>query len=104
MKDLALLVADKNMDFAMRGILNRARALGMRAVSYEIRQHVGRDGGVAGRSARDATSVSASASASPKARRASATRCWRALRCVRLQLNMVALASMSSLRSGEGCA
>ena len=46
MKDLALLVADKNMDFAMRGILNRHKALGIRSVSYEIRQHVNRDGGV----------------------------------------------------------
>src|ERR1035438_7452055 len=46
MKDLALLVADKNMDFAMRGILSRPKALGIRSVSYEIRQHGGRDGGV----------------------------------------------------------
>jgi len=46
MKDLALLVADKNMDYAMRGILDRPKSLGIRAVSYEIRQHVGRDGGV----------------------------------------------------------
>jgi hypothetical protein len=46
MKDLALLVADKNMDFAVRGILNRPRALGIRSVTYETRQHVNRDGGV----------------------------------------------------------
>jgi hypothetical protein len=46
MKDLALLVADKNMDFALRGILSRPKALGIRSVSYEIRQHVNRDGGV----------------------------------------------------------
>ena len=46
MKDLALLVADKNMDFAMRGILNRDKALGIRSVSYEIKQHFNRDGGV----------------------------------------------------------
>jgi hypothetical protein len=46
MKDLALLVADKNMDFAMRGILNRPKALGIRPVTFEIRQHVNRDGGV----------------------------------------------------------
>jgi hypothetical protein len=46
MKDLALLVADKNMDFAMRGILNRSKALGIRSVTYESRQHVNRDGGV----------------------------------------------------------
>jgi hypothetical protein len=46
MKDLALLVADKNMDFALRGILSRTKALGTRSVTYEIRQHVNRDGGV----------------------------------------------------------
>src|SRR4051794_18919350 len=46
MKDLALLVADKNMDFAMRGILGRPESLGIRAVTYEIEQHGGRDGGV----------------------------------------------------------
>ena len=46
MKDLALLVADKNMDFAMRGILNRPKAVGIRAVTYEIKQHMNRDGGV----------------------------------------------------------
>jgi hypothetical protein len=46
MRDLALLVADKNMDFAVRGILSRPQALGIRPVTYEIRQHVNRDGGV----------------------------------------------------------
>jgi hypothetical protein len=46
MRDLALLVADKNMDFAVRGILSRPKALGIRTVIYEIRQHVNRDGGV----------------------------------------------------------
>ncbi len=46
MKDLALLVADKHMDFAMRGILNRHQSLGTRKVTYEIRTHVNRDGGV----------------------------------------------------------
>jgi hypothetical protein len=46
MKDLALLVADKNMDFAMHGILGRAQALGIRPITHEIRQHVNRDGGV----------------------------------------------------------
>ena len=46
MKDLALLVADKNMDFAMKGVLARPEALGIRAVEYEIRSHVHHDGGV----------------------------------------------------------
>jgi hypothetical protein len=46
MKDLALLVADKNMDFALRGILQRHESLGIRAVTYETQLHAGRDGGV----------------------------------------------------------
>ena len=46
MKDLALVVADKNMDFAMRGILARNDRLGIRSVSFEIKPHIGRDGGV----------------------------------------------------------
>jgi len=46
MKDLALLVADKNMDFAMRGILARPEALKIQAIEYEIKPHAGRDGGV----------------------------------------------------------
>ena len=46
MKDLALLVADKNMDFALRGILQRHESLGIRAVTYETQLHPGRDGGV----------------------------------------------------------
>jgi hypothetical protein len=46
MKDLALVVADKNMDFAMRGILTRHDRLGIRSVSFEIKPHIGRDGGV----------------------------------------------------------
>ena len=46
MKDLALLVADKNMDFAMRGILTRNMSLGIRVISFETEIHPGRDGGV----------------------------------------------------------
>jgi hypothetical protein len=46
MKDLALLVADRNMESAMEGILSRPQALGVRAFSYEIDRHAGRDGGV----------------------------------------------------------
>jgi hypothetical protein len=45
MKDLVLLVADKNMDFAMRGILARPESLGIRSIEYEIKPHPGRDGG-----------------------------------------------------------
>lgn len=46
MKDLVILVADKNMQFAMQGALSRPQALGVRALTYEFRSHMGRDGGV----------------------------------------------------------
>ncbi len=46
MKDLVLLVADKNMQFALQGALSRPLALGIRPISYEFRSHMGRDGGV----------------------------------------------------------
>lgn len=45
MKDLVLLVADKNMQFALKGILTRPQAMGIRAVDFEFRTHMGRDGG-----------------------------------------------------------
>jgi hypothetical protein len=46
MKDLAVLVADKNMEYALRGILARPEALGIHRLSYETETHPGRDGGV----------------------------------------------------------
>ena len=46
MKDLVLLVADKNMQFALKGALERPAALGIRPVQYEIPVHPGRDGGM----------------------------------------------------------
>ncbi len=46
MKDLALLVADKNMEFTMRGLLGRHLSLAVRPLSFEIKVHPGRDGGV----------------------------------------------------------
>lgn len=46
MQDLVLLVADKNMQFALRGALARPEALGVRPLSYDFRTHMGRDGGV----------------------------------------------------------
>jgi hypothetical protein len=46
MKDLVILVADKNTQFALRGALNRPDALGIRAITHEFRTHMGRDGGV----------------------------------------------------------
>jgi hypothetical protein len=45
MKDLLLLVADKNAQFALKGALARPAALGIRGISFDVRVHVGRDGG-----------------------------------------------------------
>jgi len=45
MKDLILLVADKNMHFALRGALNRPESLGIRPINVEFIVHPGRDGG-----------------------------------------------------------
>jgi hypothetical protein len=45
-EDLVVLVADKNMQFALRGALNRPAALAIRAVKVEFRTHMGRDGGM----------------------------------------------------------
>ena len=46
MKDLVVLVADKNMHFALRGALARPDAMGIRPVAPEFRTHIGRDGGM----------------------------------------------------------
>lgn len=40
-----MLVADKNMQFAMQGGLSRPESLGIRPISFDFRQHPGRDGG-----------------------------------------------------------
>lgn len=45
MKDLVLLVADKNTQFALKGALGRPEALGIRPITFEFRVHPGRDGG-----------------------------------------------------------
>ena len=45
MKDLVLLVADKNAQFALKGALERSKALGIRRIEFEFRVHPGRDGG-----------------------------------------------------------
>lgn len=45
MKDLILLVADKNMEFSLRGGLSRPESLGIRPISFNLIQHPGRDGG-----------------------------------------------------------
>lgn len=46
MQDLVVLVADKNMQFALQGAFGRPLALGVRPFTYEFRSHMGRDGGV----------------------------------------------------------
>jgi hypothetical protein len=45
MQDLVVLTADKNMQFALRGALLRAEALGIRPITFDFRVHAGRDGG-----------------------------------------------------------
>lgn len=44
-KDLVVLVADKNMEFAIRGILSRPKALGLCDISFDIFVHPERDPG-----------------------------------------------------------
>ena len=44
-KDLVVLVADKNMEFSMLGILQRPEALGITEISYDIYPHIERDPG-----------------------------------------------------------
>ena len=45
MKDLVILVPDKNIEFSLRGALGRPEALAVRPISHEFRSHMGRDGG-----------------------------------------------------------
>lgn len=45
MKDLVLLVADKNAEFALKGALGRPEALGVRSITFAVFVHMGRDGG-----------------------------------------------------------
>jgi hypothetical protein len=45
LKDLIVLVADKNMDAALRGILSRPKSLGIRNVSFDIFAHPHHDPG-----------------------------------------------------------
>lgn len=43
--DLTVLVSDKNMEFAMRGLLSRPRSLGIRPISFVFFVHPQRDPG-----------------------------------------------------------
>lgn len=45
MKDLLVLVADKSMQFSLQGALDRPQSLGIRPITFDFRQHPGRDGG-----------------------------------------------------------
>ncbi len=44
-KDLILLVADKNMDASLKGLLSRFHALGHRQVTFDLYVHPDRDPG-----------------------------------------------------------
>ena len=46
MKDLVLLVADKNAEYALKGAFEQTARLGIHPITFEIRVHPGRDGGV----------------------------------------------------------
>jgi len=45
-KDLVLLVADKDMEMTLHGLLSRPRALGIRQIQYDVFTHPRRDPGV----------------------------------------------------------
>ncbi len=45
MKDLVLLVADKNAKYALQGALSRPKALGIREIEIDFVVHSGKDGG-----------------------------------------------------------
>lgn len=45
MKDLVVLVADKNMEHALKGLLNRPPALGIRSLSFDLFVHPRHDPG-----------------------------------------------------------
>lgn len=46
MKDLVILVADKDMEMTMRGLLSRPQSLGIRAIQYDLYTHPQHDPGV----------------------------------------------------------
>ena len=45
MKDLFVLTADKQASFALTGAFGRPESLGIRPITWETREHSGRDGG-----------------------------------------------------------
>ena len=48
-KDLVVLAADKDMEYALKGLLSRPQALGIRTIEVDIRVHPGHDPACAGR-------------------------------------------------------
>ena len=48
-KDLVVLAADKDMEYALKGLLSRPQALGIRTIEADIRVHPGHDPACAGR-------------------------------------------------------
>ncbi len=44
-KDLVVLAADKNIEFAIRGLLSRRRSLGIRVIDYDLHVHPAHDPG-----------------------------------------------------------
>jgi len=44
-KDLVVLVADKNMEFAVKGLLPRSQSFGINPLAYDIHVHIERDPG-----------------------------------------------------------
>lgn len=44
-KDLIVLVADRNMEHALRGLIGRHRSIGIRPITFDIRIHPERDSG-----------------------------------------------------------
>lgn len=44
-RDLILLVADKNIEYTVRGLLTRPKALGVRAITFDVLPHPERDPG-----------------------------------------------------------
>lgn len=46
MKDLIVLVADKNMEFAVKGLLQRKQSLGIRDILFDVKVHSHRDPGI----------------------------------------------------------
>jgi hypothetical protein len=44
-KDLIVLVADKNMEYTLKGVLSRPPALGIRPITFDVNVHIERDPG-----------------------------------------------------------